>query len=219
MDRADRARDRMDALAGGDEVKALGILEQVAALHPPVVAALRGQWEALKQGLPSCAKPSATSIRDELGRKPLHQCGLAFANYREFLEQAESAEARVREQLDGAIGQKMAVLLSPAVQKRLEQGRAEPFIRDLLACTSPGELWGYLMKACLDEPGVVTLINRYLKRIAVKRVKIDAFHPTLSTVERGQIDQLAKEFADYLEGELRSIAADDEDTLPILQLE
>ena len=74
------------------------------------------------------------------------------------------------------------------------------------------------MRACLEDAAIVDIVNRYLKRIVLKRVKIADFRPPVSTIEKDQIATLAQEFRKYLEEQLDSIEASS-DTLPMLQLE
>jgi len=57
-----------------------------------------------------------------------------------------------------------------------------------------------------------------LKKIVVKRVKISDFKPSVSTIEKERVSQLAKEFEEYLEAQFTSIE-NDGDSLPMLQIE
>jgi hypothetical protein len=62
------------------------------------------------------------------------------------------------------------------------------------------------------------MINRYLKRIVVKRVKIADFKPKAGTIEKDQIRSVAEEFRRFLESQFSGGEGDD-DSLPMLQLE
>ena len=99
-----------------------------------------------------------------------------------------------------------------------KQGASETVIEGLLRRNNLKEVRSYLVKICLEDPSVVDVINRYLKRIIVKGVKIADFKPTSTTVEKEQIHNLAEEFEKYLEEKLDEIEADD-NTLPMLKLE
>jgi len=112
----------------------------------------------------------------------------------------------------------MKVFLSPAARERLKQGEKETVIAGLLACEDVGAVRAFLTEACLADPSVVEVINRYLKTIVVKRISMADFKPALSTIERGQIPEVVSEFREYLEKEIDSID-DSDDTLPMLQLE
>ncbi len=65
---------------------------------------------------------------------------------------------------------------------------------------------------------LVEAVNRYLKRIVVKRVKLADFKPSVGTIERGQIGEVTEEFRQYLEDQIADVD-DGEDTLPMLQIE
>lgn len=110
------------------------------------------------------------------------------------------------------------MFLSPAVRKRLEQGKSEPRIKDMLACQDEEELRAFLVRSVLKDVSIVEIINRFLKRIVVKRVKLAEFKPSISTVEKAKIPMLAREFEQYLEQAMEEIE-DGEDTLPMLQVE
>jgi hypothetical protein len=62
------------------------------------------------------------------------------------------------------------------------------------------------------------VINRYLKRISVKKVRLSDFRLSVGTVEKGHVSKLVKEFEQFLNEQFASIESDD-DTLPVLQVE
>jgi len=76
----------------------------------------------------------------------------------------------------------------------------------------------HLTRACLDDSSVVETINRFLKRIIVRRVSIAGFTPSVRTIEKDQVAQVAREFQEYVEQQFEDGEADD-DTLPMVQLE
>jgi hypothetical protein len=112
----------------------------------------------------------------------------------------------------------MAVFLSPAVRERLEQGKSEKVIAGLLSCSTVDEVRSYLVEACAVDQGTVATINRYLKQIKVKHVRMSDFKPKTSTVEREQIEAVAGEFRLFLEGELASLGENRHD-IPMLQID
>src|SRR5205814_1817681 len=107
------------------------------------------------------------------------------------------------------LDQKLAVFLSPAVRERLEQGAREPLIRELLACVDLPTLQAFLIANALREPGLVDLINLYLKKVVVRVVRISDFKPSINFVERGGITDMALEFQAFLEREIAAIPPDD----------
>ena len=76
----------------------------------------------------------------------------------------------------------------------------------------------YLTRACLEDPEVVDVINKYLKRIEIRHVKIANFKPSIGMVEKDQLAQVAREFESYLKEQMDTLPSDPE-TLPMLQLE
>lgn len=110
------------------------------------------------------------------------------------------------------------MFFNTAVRERLEQGRNDPLIDGILVSTTTAELRAFLAQATVETPDFADRINRYLKRIVVKRVRLADFKPTMRTVESGQIAALAREFQQFLEDQLRSVEGDS-DTLPVLQIE
>ena len=108
--------------------------------------------------------------------------------------------------------------MNPTVRERLKQGKFEPQVEKMLACQGVEELRSFLIQAVLKDPSIIQIINRYLKRIIVKRVKLSEFKPSVSTVEKANIPMLAREFEQYLEQAMEEIE-DGEDILPMLQIE
>lgn len=206
------------AIADGDEMKALRILENVNALLPAVSGTLEEQMAAAIGDLFGCPAPSMASIKDELKHSPAHQCGLTFMNSAQMIADADAAAGSARSKFDAAVDRKVEVFLNPEIRKRLEQGKADPVIAGLLGCNDVAQLRAYLFEQVLADEKVVDVINRYLKKIVRKVVKLTDFDPSTGTVAKEQIAQVADEFQKFLEEQLAEVKAD-EDTLPVLQLE
>jgi hypothetical protein len=110
----------------------------------------------------------------------------------------------------------MEVFLNAAIRTRLEQGKDEEIIADLLTNTTSPELRSYLIQNATPE--LVQTINRYLKNIVTKNVQLAQFKPYLTTIEPDQAPMVVKEFQEFLDRQFKSIS-DDDDTLPMLHLE
>ena len=149
---------------------------------------------------------------------PIHQCNLSFENYSGILDEIDSTSRKAFDAFNAAISGKLEVFTNPAVHERLKQGKAEPIIASLLDCASVAEVRILLSKACLEDPTVVDIINRYLKLIVVKVVSLADFVPSVSTIEKEQISQLMKEFGTFLEEQFANVEGD-QDALPMLKLE
>ena len=218
LSQTDGHRQAVLSLKRGEEMRALKVLEGVSALRPAVSAGLEQQLAGLAAGIFSCPSPSVSSLQQQLRAGPVHECQLTFANALQLLAEAAAAAAKGRALFDSTLEQKLAVFLSPAIKERLAQGRHEPAIALLLECEDLPAVRAYLLKACLEDNTLVEAINRYLKLVVIKLVKVTDFQPSTRTVEKSQIADLAIEFQQFLEDQLASLEQG-EDTLPMLQVE
>ncbi len=218
LSEVESARARVESARRGKTLQALRKLEGVTALQPAAAPALEAQLVALASGLFACSTPSRASVEDRLRSAPVHPCGLMFANAAGHVEAAGTTAAHAERLVREVMHRKLEIFLSPAVRQRLEQGRAEPVIAQLLGCGTVEELEAVLVPLVLSDEGVVELINRYLKRIVVKKVSLADFRPSCSTVEREQVPALLRELQAFLEQQLKSIS-EGGDSLPVLQIE
>jgi len=212
------SRNAIADILDGRDIKAFGILEGITALQPATTEKLKEQLEQLKKGLFECPSPSRSSVEEQLRIGPLHECGLSFATAVTVVQAAEQASVKAKALLDQAFQRKMEVFVNPAIRERLEQGKSEPVIAGLLACKDTSEIREYLVEAVEDDPGVIDVINRYLKRIIVKRIRMTDFKPKVGTIQKGQVGEVVKEFRQFLDTQFEDIDADD-DSLPMLQME
>ena len=147
-------------------------------------------------------------------------CGLSFENYNGLLQRAAQAEEEALRLFTETIKHKMEVFLNPAIQERLKQGAAESNIAALLNCATVEEVRKYLVEKSQTDPGIVEMINRYLKEIVVKKVRIADFKPTINIVEKDQIVVITREFQAFLEQQLESaLEGESANKLPMLQVE
>jgi len=218
VNRIDASRKQIQDTITGNDIKALGVLDGITALQPTSTEKVVEHLIQLRSEIFECPSPSRTSVEDHLRNGPLHECGLSFINASTYDQAAENAAIKAGELLDVAFRRKMEVFLNPTVRERLEQGKTEPSIAELLTCKTTDELRAYLVKAVQETPGIVDVINRYLKRIVVKRVKIADFRPKVGTIQKDQVGEVAEEFGQFLKTQFDDNEGD-EDSLPMLQLE
>ena len=204
-------RSAIRALAGGDEMRALKILEGITALRPAVSPTLADSLDKLAAPLFECRNSSRSSVESELLQRPVHACGLDFTNAGGRLAEALAASQEAQRLFDEAMNGKMAIFQSEAVRRRLDQGHAEPRIADLLACETLAAIREYLVGQALANPSIVDVINRYLKRIMVRTVPISSFKPSASSIEIGGVSDVALEFQGFLEEEFRRAKKDEEE--------
>ena len=216
IDAVSEAKEKILQLISGDDFQSLTILEGITALQPAVSIGLKEQFAILTAGLFDCPTPSQESIEGQLTYRPSHECGLSFELAERYIQEAKTAETDAQHQLDAAIEKKLSVLLNPAIRERLQQGVSEPIIAEMLACRDQAALRTILLPASRKDSGIVKTINRYLKKILVKPVKLSAFIPSATTIERGQVGKIVAEFQGFIEGQLTT---EDPDALPVLQIE
>jgi len=218
MDTLDSSRRRIADMVKGADIEALAVLDGITALQPASTDKLIARLTQLHSEVFQCPSPSRASVEDCLRSGPVHECGLSFVNASSHVQVAEEAARQASQLLDEAFRRKMEVFLNPAVRERLEQGRSEPAIAELLACKTTDDLRTYLVKAVQETPEIVDTINKYLKRIVVKRVRLADFEPKTGTIQEDQVRNVVEEFSRFLESQFAEHKGDD-DCLPMLQLE
>lgn len=218
VEAADQARREIGDLIAGEQFRALQALEGISALQPPISGTLAASLRKLADSLFSCPSPSVGAVRKHLRNTPVHECGLTFENAGEQVEAAKRKMREARAAFDAAVDGRLEVFLNQTVRDRLAQGHREPAIARLLECSDVPALRAYLLKAAIDDPTLVSTINRYLKRIVIRTVKLSDFTPSLHTVEKGQIAALVEEFRQFIEAEMAQ-AEQGADVLPMLKVE
>lgn len=213
MAKLEEQRDKIEALPVSQGFKALQTLEGISALQPPASGSLNFQGFASQIHL--CQSPSRQSVEQQLRNGPVHECCLTFETCNQQVQHAEQVCQQAEAELSGALDRKVEVFLNPAIRARLDQGKQEKGIADLLAKTTLPELRGFLVKNA--SPKLVQTINRYLKNIVTKNVKLTEFKPSLTTIEPNQAPQVVKEFEAFLDKQFKSVSGDD--TLPMLHIE
>ena len=220
LNRVDSCRVKINELLKGSDLKTLESLEEITALQPSITNNVIEGFTMVVKTLFSCPNQSHASLEEGLLKSPHHMCGLTFSNAGSYIEKAEEASSNASKQLKQIIKAKMEVFFNPAVRERLEQGRNEIIIDKLLRCQDADELWAYMAVQVAENRDIIETVNKYLKRIIVKEVKMANFKPTTRVIQAEQIQDIAEEFKQYLEEQIAVLGKDeDEDSLPMLQLE
>ncbi len=201
---------------------ALGRLAQVEQLGGDPRSTLKMTFVTAVQGLPSLFPPDVTRAEVQRNLREWPQppeCPLTVTNAGEWIQRADDALDRCHQAISEAMLEKAGLLHSQALRDRLAQGEGAPFIDGLLEAKTREEVAEYLIDklGSTDAVGanVVKLLQRYLKKIQVRKVRLADFKPSKRTLEASDVNQIAEEFKDYLSDALT--AADDE--LPIVELE
>ena len=92
-----------------------------------------------------------------------------------------------------------SLLRQPALRALLEQGKGETFIADVLAAADDDKLADLLAERIPADPANAKLLAKYLKKIVVKVIHLQEFHPSKTKVEKGDIETVVGEFRKFLE--------------------
>ncbi len=211
-------RTRIENLVNGETLRACQKLEGITALQPKYTAALKEELTQRIASLFTCSSPARGSVEERLRLEPVHDCGMTAddANQRAAAARATAAEAE--RHVQAFIQRKLELFLNPGIRQRLEQGRKEPLIQTLLACETVEAVQALLVPAVLKSEEAVSIINRYLKRITVKPVRLTDFRPNLGTVEREQVTLVVEAFERFLVAQFADLPTES-DALPMLRLE
>jgi hypothetical protein len=210
------AVDDIHALLKSDRFELLKRCEGIAALAPPVSGSLVNALSGLADSVQSCTDPSHESVERSLRRGPLHDCGLGFHNGVELKADAARKRSSAQQQFDESVRSKYSILLAPAVRELLQQGNAEPPIAAILSCADVAAIEAALAKHVTPGSKTVDVINRYLKKIVVKKVALSNFKPSMTAIEKDGVQKVADEFRTFLADNFSGPKAD---VIEVLQLE
>lgn len=216
IDHISTRRDEIQTLLDSDELKALQILEDITVLQPPTSGELRDKLEEMRGSLLACPNPSKESVIERLKVNPIHDCGLSFQDYAQHMQHADAKAEEAKRHFEHSINTRFGAFLNEAIRSRLEQGAAEKSIAKLLECDSLENIRAYLVKAALEDGSFIKTINKYLKKIVVKRVEMAQFSPKAKTIERDGLEGVVDDFRNFLEDQFQEIESGDGD-LPMLQ--
>jgi hypothetical protein len=219
----ERIRQQIEALGDHPAYLALTALAQVPALGADPRPALEQNWTQAVQGPPELFPTNLTHAAVERDLRLMPQppgCPLTLANAGDWLQRADDALNRSQTALSATLRDKAILLNSPTMRERLEQGRHEPFIAGLLAAPTLDDLTAYLTQTLgqfptANLPSPLSLLNRYLKKIHVRKLRLADFAPGKRTFEPGDLEQIVAEFRAFLQQALTA----GEDELPVIELE
>ena len=78
----------------------------------------------------------------------------------------------------------------------------------MLAAPNDDTLADILAERIAAEPGNAKLLERYLKRIVVKVIRLSDFRPSKTKVDKGDIEAVVGEFREFLETALDADGAE-----------
>ena len=210
----ERAREEITALEQHPVYLALGRLAQVPQLGADPRPGLQ---EAFAEHVGGLLPGDATydRVQRELREWPEPPCTpLTLANAARWQEAAAEAREACRAALYDALLARCALLGSDALRQRLEQGRHEPLIREILGCPQGAEHLLHLLAERLgSDPEAdenAALLARTLRALRVVVLRKADFCPSLDTIEAGDVERVVSEFREFLQAGLRVEGGDDE---------
>ena len=106
------------------------------------------------------------------------------------------------------------------MRERLGQSKDQPFIANLLALNSDEASADYLVEQLgssvlsAQTKTVTDLLNRTLRKLRVRKVRLNDFAPSRRTLEPGDIETVVAEFRHFLKDALQA----DADETPVIEL-
>ena len=126
-------------------------------------------------------------------------CPLHVDEAQQWVDAAEQAQERASGVVRAALVSMANLLRQPALRNLLQQGEREPFVTEVLKAPDAEKLADLLAEGIPADPANARLLAKFLKRIVVKVVRLQDFHPSKATVEKGDIETVVGEFRKFLE--------------------
>jgi hypothetical protein len=197
--KCEQVRSEIDSLPDSGAFQAIAELVKIDALASVDVGTLRDEANAGKDGLFQCSL-DRNAVERALKERPQPEgCSLHVDDAGQLVAEAEEAHAKAQGVVRSALLNMASLLRQPALRSLLEQGKQEPFIAEVLAAPGDEKLADILAARIPADPGNARLLAKYLKRIVVKVIHLNEFHPTKTKVEKGDIELVVGEFRAFLE--------------------
>lgn len=215
---SDMCLEQIDTLQKGSELQTIRMLDDVVALSPREADNINVFLNSLKNEIFKCNDSSRGSIEHELLKKPKHSCGLQLTDAEQLLVRIKNVQSRATDYVNNVLMRRIEVLRSESVHNRLMQGKDDSSIKSIVECSTPQELMQILLQLFKSDNEIAGKINRYLKKIVLKRIAMKDFKPGIATIDKSQIGLVEKEFRAFLEQQFNT-TDNGQDTLPMLQFE
>jgi hypothetical protein len=197
--KCEEVRSEIDDLTGSTEYQAVAELAGIDALGSTDLAALQGQVSGCKVGLFESSLDRNGVERALKDRPQPEGCPLHVDEAQQWVDAAEQAQERATGVVRAVLVGMANLLRQPALRNLLQQGEREPFVAEVLKAPDAEKLADLLAEGIPADPANAKLLAKYLKRIVVKVVRLQDFHPSKATVEKGDIETVVGEFRKFLE--------------------
>lgn len=196
------SRTTVQSAIDGGAAQSLTALNRVKALHEVNLDVLREQVESsLEELLPADLK--AHAVRAELKETPFpRDCGNLIAEAGGWLDKAKDVAGQAVEVFRVQVERHAAMLQSTQLRQLLEQGKGDPFVAEILGARNKPALADLLVAELSADPGKVKVLNKYLKKIRVKRVKLSDFDAGMETIGPEDLDKVVAAFRKFLQDQL-----------------
>ena len=201
------------------ELKALSALGSVHSLGADTSVELNrmAQAKALDELFP--ANVTRAMLERELPDRPKpDESPLTLDNGMNWIQKADTALQSCSRAIESTLLEKARLLHSPALRGRLEQGKSEKLISNILKAKTPEEIANQIVtmikKGQADE--LARLLNLYLQKITVQKVRMADFKPGKHTFERGDVDVVTDEFKAFL---LEKFKNQGDDEISVVEIE
>lgn len=194
-------------------LKALAQLKALGADPCPAIQNLVRQLEKSPDLFP--ASLTRAGVERDLAYWPQPaNCPLTLGNSSEWITRANTALQAARESIQAALEGKAQLLLSSSLRQRIEQGKGEPLIDNLLASQDVDELVKQLIMQLSgsERDHLLGLLEKFLKQVVVRKITLHDFKPSKNTLETGDVEQVVGEFRAFLQSGFMT-NADDEFTI------
>ena len=197
--KCEEVRTEIDSLSESPPFKAIGELVKVHALATVNVATLKKGVAGYKDRLFQSSL-DRNAVERALKERPQPEgCLLHVDEADGRVAEAEVAWEGAKGEIRAALLNMASLLRQPALRSLLEQGKEEKFIVNVLAAAADEKLADILAESVPADPANAQLLAKYLKKIVVKVIHLNEFHPTKTKVEKGDIESVVGEFRKFLE--------------------
>ena len=213
--KCEQVRTEIDKLPDSRPFKAIAELVKIDALNCVNVGAIKSELAGHKNQLFQSSL-DRNAVEAALKHRPQPEgCSLHVDEADALVRQAEEGLEKANAEVHAALVNIASLLRQPALRSLLEQGRHEQFIADILAANNDDKLADILAECVPVNPDNAKLLAKYLKRIVVKVVHLNEFHPSKTKVEKADIETVVGEFRKFLEC---AVDGDGKSQLTILEI-
>jgi histone H3/H4 len=197
--KCEQVRSEIDKLPDSRPFQAIAQLVTVDALASVNIDMLKMTVAGHKDGLFQSSM-DRNAVDAGLKHRPQPEgCSLHIDEADQLVARAEDALEKAKAEVHTALVNIANLLRQPALRTLLEQGKQEQFIADVLAAPDDNKLADALAECISAHPAHAKLLAKYLKKIVVKVIHLQEFHPSKTTIEKGDIETVVNEFRTFLE--------------------